>query len=148
MARLDLLNDPIKHNLYTRWSNMIQRCSNPKDPRYHVYGARGIRVCKRWLSFDNFYIDMSSSFKKGLTLDRINTDRDYSKDNCRWVTQKVQQNNRTNNRIIQYKGVRGTLQQWAELFHINQSIIWGRLYKYHWSVEKALETKTKTTYYV
>ena len=78
---------------YSTWRNMIQRCTNPKADAYPHYGGRGIRVCARWLKFENFLSDMGPK-PLGLTLERQNTNGDYSPDNCIWATQSDQIRNR------------------------------------------------------
>lgn len=75
------------------WQNMLTRCLNPKRERYKDYGGRGITVCKRWLKFENFLADMGER-PEGLTLDRRNNNRGYSKANCRWATRSEQARNR------------------------------------------------------
>ena len=76
------------------WKNMIQRCTNPKNKHWKDYGERGIKVCDRWLeSFSNFYKDMGNK-PKGLTLERINNNGNYCKENCKWATIKENVNNR------------------------------------------------------
>lgn len=82
------------HPFYMAWTNMKSRCNNPNSTQYSWYGGRGIRVCERWSSFDNFYEDMFLSWAIGLELDRENNDKDYCKENCRWVTHKVNCQNR------------------------------------------------------
>lgn len=74
---------------YVRWTNMIQRCKRKNHPSYHRYGGRGITVCDRWLLFENFLTDMGAC-PSGLSLDRINNDGPYSKENCRYVDRKTQ----------------------------------------------------------
>lgn len=83
-----------KSNLYKTWDGMQQRCNNPKNISYKYYGARGIRVCDRWKNFENFYNDMGKVKPKNLSLDRIDSDKDYSPENCRWADWFTQANNR------------------------------------------------------
>ncbi len=87
-----------KHNMintstYNIWRSMTKRCRDPKSSSYHCYGGRGITVCDRWLVFKNFHADMGDR-PAGLQLDRINNDGNYEPGNCRWVTPKVNANNR------------------------------------------------------
>ncbi len=88
------------HPLWKRWSAMISRCSNPRDKDFKNYGARGITVCERWRHFPNYLEDMEASYRPGTSIDRINNDRGYSPDNCRWVDVITQNKNRRTNRII------------------------------------------------
>lgn len=84
------------HPLYRVWSQMIQRCTNGKDPKFPLYGARGITVCRRWReSFVLFFLDMGER-PLGASLDRVNTNKGYSPENCRWASPFEQaQNKRT-----------------------------------------------------
>ena len=81
------------HPLYRGWSAMKQRCINPSNSSYRIYGARGIKVCDRWQKFENFLEDMGER-PKGLQLDRIDIDGNYEPSNCRWVTPLDNANNR------------------------------------------------------
>lgn len=84
---------------YTTWLGIKNRCNNPNEPQYKYYGARGIKVCERWMEdFSAFYADMGEK-PKGYTIDRINNDADYSSDNCRWATRTTQARNRRSTRL-------------------------------------------------
>lgn len=80
------------HPLYSTWKNMRQRCNNPNRPDFKNYGGRGIKVCEEWNSFLQFCEDMGVK-PEGTSLDRINNDNGYSKDNCRWATRTEQNRN-------------------------------------------------------
>lgn len=85
---------------YYAWDNMKRRCQNKNNPEYKNYGARGIEVCESWSSsFENFLEDMGEKPRKNLSLDRIDNDKGYYKENCRWAdmsTQAINQRNPNN----------------------------------------------------
>jgi hypothetical protein len=120
---------------------MIRRCENPSHKSYKDYGARGIKVCDRWKSFDAFFSDMGKA-PAGLSIDRIDTNGNYEPGNCRWTTQKVQQNNRRSNRVLSAFGREQTMQRWAEEFSITADAISKRL-EGGWNAERAVTQPMK-----
>ena len=99
-----------RSRVYTSWSLMLQRCLNPKDKSYKNYGGRGITVCERWHTFDNFLEDMGVP-GPGLSIDRVDNNLGYSQDNCRWATKEEQSHN-----------TRATKLTWGVVFIIRTSV--------------------------
>ena len=139
-----------KTRLYAVWSNMKSRCLNPGNKEFHRYGGRGIRICDEWLSdFQGFY-DWSiangydeSAPRGQCTIDRIDNDGMYCPENCRWTTAKVQANNTSRTRIIEFDGEKHSVSEWARIFGMNQSTLSMRINKYGWSIEDALRKDVK-----
>jgi len=117
---------------YMSWDHMIQRCRTHKD-----YAGRGIRVCERWKIFRNFLADMGNR-PDGTTLERCDTNGDYEKSNCRWATRAEQQNNRRDNVVIEYDGVRRTVTEWADILGIKKGTLDFRIRR-GWDHRRALE---------
>jgi len=121
---------------YRTWVNMKSRCNNKNSQSYKNYGGRGIKFCKSWNKFENFYKDMGDK-PEGRTLDRINNSGDYCKENCRWTDWETQANNRRGNVFIEFKNDKLTISQWERKLGIKRATLNGRLRR-GWSVERAL----------
>lgn len=121
------------------WAGMKTRCYCKTNKRFSLYGGRGITVCERWLnSFDNFYADIGSKPSSKHTLDRKDTNGNYEPSNCRWADWKTQQNNRRNNRIIEFNGEKLTTSQWENRAGITCKVLRQRIDRDGWTFEKAL----------
>jgi hypothetical protein len=114
--------------VYQAWSTMLRRCENPRNPSFRNYGGRGITVCDEWHDFVNFYRDMGAR-PDGCTLERIDNDKGYSKENCRWATRLEQASNTRKNRWISANGKRLTVSQWAREMGVPANVIGQRLYR-------------------
>jgi hypothetical protein len=113
---------------YRKWSAMLARCGCPTHKKYPRYGGRGIKVCERWLTFENFYADMGNC-PKGMSIERINNDSDYEPSNCRWATPREQANNRSNNTSLTVGDQTHTVAEWARIAHVTPGAIRRRLRK-------------------
>lgn len=131
--------------LFNVWVKMRERCTNANSKDYPRYGGRGITVCDEWQNdFITFYDwAMANGYADDLTIDRIDNDKGYSPKNCRWATHKEQANNRCTNIFLTYDGDTFTLAQWAEKSGIAWDTLSKRLFRYGWSVEKALTTPAR-----
>jgi hypothetical protein len=121
---------------YRKWTDMKTRCNNPNFIEYDNYGGRGVKVCERWAKYRNFEEDMLPTYKEGLTLDRIDNDKNYEPSNCRWATRVQQQNNRRNPRLFLFKGQLKTMTQWSRELGIKRTTLLMRLNKYGWGIDK------------
>lgn len=125
---------------YHIWSGMKARCYNQNAGQYKDYGGRGIKMCDEWRNnFMAFYRwAITHGYSDGLSIDRIDVNKDYSPENCRWATDYVQSNNRRNNIVLEYNGESHTMSQWAEKLGIAKQTLKDRIRRYGWSVERAL----------
>lgn len=134
-----------KHNLcynrlYSIYYAMRKRCYKPSQPSYKNYGARGINVCELWLNdFMEFYNwAMQNGYRDGLSLDRIDVDKDYCPENCKWSTMNEQANNKTTTIYLTYKGETKTLTQWANKLGVNYRALYRR-YNNGWDIDRIFE---------
>lgn len=121
---------------YKAWEMMKARCNNPNTHEFDNYGGRGITYSKNWETFVGFFADMGER-PKGLTLDRIDFNGPYSKENCRWATMKTQQRNRRNNHLLTWGRETFPISQWAEIKNLPATALYKRI-EAGWSIEDAL----------
>lgn len=111
--------------IYTIWQGIKARCYNPHEPRYERYGGRGITVCDEWKNNFKQFCEwsMKNGYSNELTIDRIDNDKGYSPDNCRWATNKEQSNNRSTNINIKIGNATKTLTEWCEIFELDSKTV-------------------------
>ncbi len=133
-----------KTRLYRIWSNMKNRCFNQADKTYKRYGGRGITVCSEWAESYELFKEwaLSSGYHddKDCSIDRIDTNGNYTPDNCRWSNPIEQANNRRNTLRYEYRGQIHTLSEWSKITGIKYHTLFARIKKLHWSIEDALTT--------
>jgi hypothetical protein len=101
------------HPTYNSWRTMRQRCYNPNSTGYEHYGGRGITICKEWNNFQTFYkLAITNGWKKGLTIERIKVNKNYTPSNCTWATRREQSKNKTNSLIISAFGETKNYSDW------------------------------------
>ena len=117
-----------KTKVHRTWCAIRGRCSNPSNKRFPYYGGRGIKVCKRWMVFENFLADMGIP-EQWQSIDRIDNNGDYEPGNCRWVDHKTQCRNRRNNVIIEHDGEKLHLCDFAKRLNTHPSTLHNRIKK-------------------
>ena len=133
---------------YNIWFQVKGRCFNTNSPAFRFYGERGIK--NQWNSFEEFRDDMYEGYLKHIkefgekqtTIDRIDNDGNYCKENCRWATMQMQQQNRGNNRMITHNGKTRCVSEWSEYTGIKICTLFKRL-DYGWSNERTITTPVR-----
>lgn len=129
-----------KSATYRVWSSMRERCLSEKHPAYKNYGGRGITVCAEWQSFEAFLFDMGEK-PLGHSLDRIDNDKGYSRDNCRWASRKEQERNKRSNVLVTAHGRTQPLVAWTEQTGVPAQTIAYRI-RHGWEPERAVSEPT------
>lgn len=126
--------------LYNTWLFMRRRCGNCNDQAYPRYGGRGIEVCDEWkANFQSFYDwAISNGYRPELSIDRIDNDKGYSPENCRWATSSEQARNRRSNHLITFAGETHSMIEWAEIVDIPLNVLCLRIVRYGWPIWRAL----------
>lgn len=131
---------------YRAWSDMKQRCLNPKHRHYVSYGGRGISVCQRWLdSFDNFLEDVGCKPSSRVSLERVDNSRGYEPKNTAWASQKKQARNTRNNKMVTFGNETLCVAEWAERLALPHATVYARLFKYRWPLVRALTAPLQHT---
>lgn len=126
-----------KTRIYRIYQQMKQRCTNKNHIKYNIYGGKGISYCEDWNTFEGFFKDMSVGYFENLTLDRIDNNKNYCRENCRWADYETQNNNKSDN-------VGVNINELSKKIGISKSAIYSRIIN-GWDMDKILTTK-KSTY--
>lgn len=138
------IHQEIHTKLYRIWGNMCNRCSNPNNPAWGRYGGRGIFVCDEWKKYESFRDwAKSSGYEKSLTIDRIDNNKGYNPENCRWASVAEQNNNKSNNHYVEYNSMVKTIAQWSKETNIPYKLLHHRIVGLKWDIHKALTQKPR-----
>lgn len=129
---------------YQIWRDLKQRCKNPNDNQYKYYGARGIYVSEEWEKFENFYRDMGDRPSNKYSIERIDNNGPYCKENCKWATSKEQNNNKSSNLPpVTINGETKKISEWLEIYKVGYATFLNRRNRLKWTTEKAITTPVK-----
>ena len=128
---------------YRCWANMKTRATNPKSTRADRYYHRGIKICERWMTFENFLADMGDCRSNKHTIERVNNDGNYEPSNCVWATNAQQQRNKMSNHLITFNGETMCITSMAEKYGLNPVAVYARIKQLGWDVERAMTTPIK-----
>lgn len=133
--------------LYRRWSAMKKRCYNPNFKGSQYWQGRGITVCERWHSFDNFREDMGATYFPHASLERIDNDKGYSPENCKWIERGEQSKNRRCVELFTYDGESLSAAEWSRRQGFSKDVVSRRL-RNGWTWEEAIFTPTSNQVYL
>lgn len=122
---------------YNIWGNMLYRCNTDTSQLYSKYGGRGISVCSKWHDYDAFIYDMGQRPSESHSIDRIDVNGNYCKENCRWATKRQQSRNRTNSRYIYIDGKKLQVDDYCEIYNVSKYAIKNRIRR-GWSNDKII----------
>lgn len=140
---------PKKHGgsstkLYKVWTSIKGRCLNKNSQGFRFYGERGISICPEWLSFDVFRDwALSNGYKKGLSIERIDNNKGYFPENCKWIKMTDQRDNQRSTRRVTLNGQTKTLKQWSKATGIKHTTLSTRIFERNWPIERALTEKPR-----
>ena len=152
LPKINSTHNASNTRLYHIWTCMKDRCYNPKNKKYKDYGGRGIIICDEWINdfetfanwaYDNGYVENVS--RGECTIDRIDVNGNYCQQNCRWVNQKVQTNNKRNNHYITYNGETHTVTEWNNILGYKKGVLSRRIFS-GWSIEDAFTKPVKSNF--
>jgi hypothetical protein len=131
-----------KTRIYHEWLSMRKRCNNENDKDYYRYGGRGIKVCDDWNeSFERFYEwAMNNGYQDNLTIERLDNDKGYNSENCKWIPMSEQSNNREFCRLFTYNGKTQNLHRWCLEMNVDYKLVNNRINALGWDFEKAILT--------
>lgn len=134
-----------KSKVYQCWLHIKARCLNHNEPNYKNYGARGIKICDRWLVFTNFLADIGEPPSAKHQIDRYpNNNGNYEPGNCRWATRSENMRNTRGNHLITFNGKTQCLTAWAEELKLPRRLLYQRIHKLGWDRFKALSTPVRS----
>jgi hypothetical protein len=133
-----------EHKLYRIWAEMKARCCNPKQQFFHRYGGRGITVCEEWIDDFKAFHDwaMDNGYREGLQIDRIDNNKGYFPDNCRFVTCQENANNKETNLMLVFDNITASLADHCRRLRLKYKTVRTRIKRLNWSAERALSTPT------
>lgn len=131
------------YRTYKSWVGMLSRCRNKNASGWENYGGRGITVCQRWLTFENFFADMGEKPSAAHSIERKNFDLDYTPENCYWATDKEQRRNTRRNVFLTYNNKTQCVTDWAKEIGLDASTLRSRI-KEGWTIEEVLSVPKST----